>query len=360
MSVPKAASRAAVRVFARLSSVFCASHDAVALPAMMIRRGYANTSHAMDLSSSDVSYNQVGFMFPGQGAQRVGMAASLCDEVVEAKHLFEIASDIIGYDLLAKCINGPKEDLDRTAIAQTAIFVSSMAALEKLKRDDLHAYSLCTVTMGLSLGEYSALCFAGAFSFEDGVKLTQARGEAMQVAADACESGMVAVTGLDISGVEAICKAAEAKTGIPISIGNYLMDGSYAVSGAMSACRAVIEIAPSMGARDAVQLNVAGAFHTDLMEPAVIHLKKALDLVTIRSPRIPVISNVSAAPHGDPELIRKALLKQVTTPVQWENTIKAMIGAPEFQTCYEIGPGSVCKGIVKRHNRRVSVVSLSC
>jgi [acyl-carrier-protein] S-malonyltransferase len=133
------------------------------------------------------------------------MAGALCDELPAAKALFDKASGILGYDLLEKCKNGPKEELDSTVVAQTAIFVSSMAALEKLKATDPAAVESCTVAMGLSLGEYTALCFAGAFSFEDGVKLTKARGEAMQAAADASSSGMVAVIGLDIATVEKIC-----------------------------------------------------------------------------------------------------------------------------------------------------------
>jgi len=225
------------------------------------------------MSGAPISY-KCGFMFPGQGAQAVGMAGPLCAELPAAQALFDKASAILGYDLLAKCVNGPKEELDSTVVSQPAIFVSSMAALEKLKAEDPAAVEACTVTMGLSLGEYTALCFAGAFSFEDGVKLTKARGEAMQAAADASSSGMVAVIGLDIATVEKVCAEATAKTGKPIAIANYLVDGNYAVSGAKEACVAVQEIAPTMGARMAVPLSVAGAFHTDFMAPAVDRLKK--------------------------------------------------------------------------------------
>jgi len=172
-----------------------------------------------------------GFMFPGQGAQTVGMAGPLCEELPAAKDLFDLASDILGYDLLAKCVDGPKEELDSTAIAQPAMFVTSMAAVEKLRADSPAALASCTVAMGLSLGEYSALCFAGAFSFEDGVKLTKARGEAMQAAADATQSGMVAVVGLDIPGTEKLCAAAAAKSGQSVEIANFLGSGNYAVSG---------------------------------------------------------------------------------------------------------------------------------
>lgn len=181
-----------------------------------------------------------------------------------------------------------------------------------------------------SVGEYTALCFAGAFSFEDGVKLTKARGEAMQAAADASSSGMVAVIGLNIDQTNEVCAAATAKTGKPIAIANYLVDGNYAVSGAKEACAAVVELAPTMGARMAVPLAVAGAFHTSFMEPAVDRLKKVLAEVEIKAPRLPVISNVDAKPHYDPDEIREILAKQVTNPVQWETIITAMVKAPEF------------------------------
>jgi len=311
----------------------------------------------LKMMSSAISY-KVGFMFPGQGAQAVGMAGALCDELPEAKALFDKASGILGYDLLDKCKNGPKEQLDSTVIAQTAIFVSSMAALEKLKKDDPAAIDSCTVAMGLSLGEYSALCFAGAFSFEDGVKLTKARGEAMQAAADANKSGMVAIIGLDVATVETICTEAAAKSGKPIQIANYLVDGNYAISGALEACEASKEIATAKGARMAVPLAVAGAFHTNFMEPAVERLKKVLAEVDIKSPRIPVISNVDAKPHYDPNEIREILAKQVTNPVQWETIITTMVKSPEFEKSYELGPGTVCRGIVKRFGKKLEVVNV--
>lgn len=310
------------------------------------------------LSMSAVSY-KTGVMFPGQGAQAVGMAGPLCAELPEAKALFDKASEILGYDLLKVCVEGPKEKLDSTVVAQVAIFVSSMAALEKLKKDDPAAIESCTVTMGLSLGEYTALCFAGAFSFEDGVKLTKVRGEAMQAAADASKSGMVAIVGLDIATVNAICAEATKKSGKPIAIANYLVDGNYAVSGAIEACDAAREVAPAMGARMAVPLAVAGAFHTDFMQPAVPTLEKALASVTINTPRIPVISNVDAKPHTDAASIRATLAKQVTNPVQWETIVSTMVKDPEFTKAYEVGPGTVCRGIVKRFGKKLEVINVS-
>jgi [acyl-carrier-protein] S-malonyltransferase len=301
---------------------------------------------------------KVGFMFPGQGAQTVGMAKSLTAEVPSAKKLFDDASGILGYDLLQKCINGPKEELDSTVISQPAIFVSSMAALEKLKIDDPTAIESATVAMGLSLGEYSALCFAGAFSFEDGVRLTKARGEAMQAASNAANSGMVAIVGLDVAAVQKLCDAAVAQSGKPISIANYLVDGNYAISGAKEACEAAQSLAKSFGCRMAVPLAVAGAFHTSFMQPAVPPLEKILAQVQIHRPRIPVISNVDAKPHFEQNDIRQTLAKQVTNPVQWETIMTNMLQSPSFIKSYEIGPGTVCRGIVKRFGKKYEVVNV--
>merc|ERR1719277_1238856 len=172
----------------------------------------------------------------------------MCKELVEecppAKELFNEASEILGYDLLDRCVNGPKELLDTTAVSQPAIFVSSMAAVEKLKQDEGEsAVEKATVAMGLSLGEYSALCFAGALDFEDGVKITKARGEAMQAAADAVESGMVSVIGLDSEKTEELCKKASADSGKKVQIANYLCKGNYTVSGDKEACAKLAEIA---------------------------------------------------------------------------------------------------------------------
>jgi [acyl-carrier-protein] S-malonyltransferase len=329
------------------------------------------------------------FMFPGQGAQTVGMAGPLCEELPAAKDLFDRASIILGYDLLAQCVDGPKTELDSTVIAQPAMFVASMAAVEKLRVKSPEALASCSVTMGLSLGEYSALCFAGAFSFEDGVRLTKARGEAMQAAADATPSGMVAVVGLDVPGTEKLCVAAAHKTGQTVEIANYLVNGNYAVSGTFQhphpctrlhslifthtllyifslifssggkeACGAVMELASEYGARRAVPLSVAGAFHTHYMAPAVAPLEAALRQVVISPPRIPVISNVDARPHSDPDDIRATLAMQVTSPVRWESIITAMVKAEAFVECYELGPGTVCRGIVKRFGKKLKVHSI--
>ena len=296
---------AAIMLSARFASAF--------VPA--VRSSSRRFSSAMFASDNDFDDFQAttAFMFPGQGAQYVGMCAELVKQVPKAKELFDEASEILGYDLLQVCVDGPKEKLDSTVVSQPAIFVASMAAVEKLRQEaGQDAIDAATCAMGLSLGEYSALCFADAISFADGVKITKARGEAMQSASDAVDSGMVSVIGLDKEKVAELCAAASEKSGKTIQIANFLCSGNYAVSGATEACAVVSEIAkPEFKARMTVKLAVAGAFHTDFMKPAVSALEEVLAGVEIKKPRIPVISNVDAKPHSDPATIKKLLATQV-------------------------------------------------
>lgn len=296
--------------------------------------------------------SKVTFMFPGQGAQFVGMCGELTETVPAAAALFAKASDILGYDLLDRCKNGPKDVLDSTEVSQPAIFVASMAAVEKLRQESgQEAVDAATCAMGLSLGEYSALCFADAISFEDGVKITKARGEAMQAASDAVESGMVSVIGLGKDKVAELCEVASEKSGESVKIANYLCNGNYAVSGSLKACDVVAEIAkPEFKARMTVKLAVAGAFHTEFMQPAVAALEGVLADAEIKKPRIPVISNVDAKPHSDPDVIKKLLATQVTSPVLWENTMNSVL-EKGFEQAFELGPGKVTAGILKRFSK---------
>lgn len=320
-------------------------------------------SRSVPLFASDNDFadfsSKLAFMFPGQGAQFVGMCGDLCKEVPAAKALFDEASEVLGYDLLAVCTEGPKEKLDSTEVSQPAIFVASMAAVEKLKQEQgQEALDAATCAMGLSLGEYSALCFAGAISFADCVKITKVRGEAMQAASDAVDSGMVSVIGLDKEKVGELCKMASEKSSEEIQIANYLCNGNYAVSGSSKACDVVAEIAkPEFKARMTVKLAVAGAFHTDFMAPAVSALEDVLADVEINKPRIPVISNVDAKPHSDPETIKKLLATQVTSPVLWENTMDSVLGK-DFEEAYELGPGKVTAGILKRFSKKAKCTNV--
>ena len=315
------------------------------------RRALSSRAHAFDAKNMA--------LFPGQGAQYVGMGAEIAEELPAAKALFDTASEILGYDLLATCA-GPKEKLDTTAVSQPAIFVASMAAVEKLRSEaGGAAVDGITAAMGLSLGEYSALCFAGALSFEDGVRITKVRGEAMQAAADLVDSSMVSVIGLDEAKCTALCEAASADSKGSVRMANLLCKGNYAVSGDTDACAKLMEIAkPDFGARMTIKLAVAGAFHTDLMAPAVGALEAALEAADISAPRIPVISNVNALPHTDPAAIKAQLAKQVTAPVLWEKSFLSAI-ASGYELGYELGPGKVIAGIAKRIDKTAVVEAVS-
>lgn len=288
------------------------------------------------------------FLFPGQGAQFVGMGRTATEKYPSAKALFASASEILGYDLLQLCLEGPKEKLDLTAMSQPAIYVASMAALEMLKIEQPEVVAAAEWTAGLSLGEYTALTFAGALRFEDGVRLVQKRGAAMQAAADATPSGMVGILMLDRPQVEAIC--AEARQAGALWVANYLCPGNTILSGSKAACAKATEIAEAAGAKTA-QLAVAGAFHTEIMKPADEALAQALADVAMVAPRIPVFSNVDAQTHSDPAEIRRLLVQQVLAPVLWEDCVRALLAAGA-EKMYEIGPGKVLKGLLKRIDRK--------
>ncbi|KAG8371524.1 hypothetical protein BUALT_Bualt13G0096600 [Buddleja alternifolia] len=268
---------------------------------------------------------------------------------------------LLRFDLLDICINGPKEKLDSTVLSQPAIYVTSLAAVEVLRARDggQQIIDSVDITCGLSLGEYTALAFAGAFSFEDGLKLVKLRGEAMQDAADAAKSAMVSIIGLDSTKVQQLCDAAneEVDEANKVQIANFLCTGNYAVSGGLKGIEAVEAKAKSFKARMTVRLAVAGAFHTSFMEPAVSRLESALALTEIRSPRIPVISNVDAEPHADPDTIKKILARQVTSPVQWETTVKTLL-SKGLKKSYELGPGKVIAGIVKRMDKGAAIENI--
>ena len=299
--------------------------------------------------SSAVSPN-IAFLFPGQGAQSVGMGATVCAQVPAARALFDRASPVVGYDLYKLCTEGPATKLDATDHSQPALFVASLAALEQLKRDSPEVVEKCSAAAGLSLGEYTALVFAGAMDFETGLAIVQERGRAMQAAADAVPSGMVSILGLDREKVEAVCN--ECRGGELLEIANLLCPGNIVVSGGKEACRMVMDAAVAAGAMKTIPLPVAGAFHTKLMEPAVARLRAALADVTLQKPRIPVISNVDARPHDDPDEIRELLIRQVCSQVRWEDSMRYLLDTAEITQFYEIGPGRVLAGLLKRIARR--------
>lgn len=288
------------------------------------------------------------FLFPGQGAQYVGMAASLCESLPAARALFDRAAEVLGYDLLAVCRDGPKERLDSTAVSQPALYVASLAALEALRQSEPDTPGEVVASAGLSLGEYTALTFAEAMRFEDGLRLVQKRGEAMQAASDLRASGMVSILGLDQARVEELVQQASA-AGL-LRLANFLCPGNLVVSGDRAACDEVERLAEAAGART-IRLAVAGAFHTPIMQPAVETLTQALAGVDLSAPRLPVWANVTARPYSDAAEIRPSLARQVVEPVRWEATMRGLLDSG-VEVFYEIGPGRVLAGLLKRVQRR--------
>lgn len=294
------------------------------------------------------------FLFPGQGAQVVGMGRQLVEKSPAARGLFDQAREILGYDLAKLCFEGPASELDRTDISQPAIFVTSLAALEGLKAESPEIVAGCELAAGLSLGEYTALVFAGVMSFADGLRVVQRRGQAMQAASEATPSGMVSLLLLDRDKVAAICHEASAVG--TLRIANYLCPGNIVLSGTKPACQQAAVLAEAAGGK-VVHLTVAGAFHTEIMKPADEKLAEALAGVKLQAPRVPVYSNVDARPHSDPQEIGGLLVQQVVSPVLWEDSVRNMLsaGADRF---HEIGPGKVLRGLLKRIDRKVDCQSV--
>ncbi len=298
------------------------------------------------------------FLFPGQGAQFVGMGRQLVETTPQARQLFDEANAIVGYDLLKVCLEGPAEKLDSTVYSQPALFVTSLAALEWLKVNKPDVASDCQAAAGLSLGEYTALVFAGVMSFDDGLRVVQERGRAMQDAADAVPSGMVSILGMDRDKIEQLCGEIR-QPGEVLQIANLLCPGNIVVSGHKSACERIAEAATKAGAMKTIPLAVAGAFHTSLMQSAVERLAKVLASVKLVPPRISVISNVDATAHDDPEAIRNLLTQQVVSPVRWEDSQRKLL-AHGHTPYWEVGPGRVLRGLLKRIDRKAEADGVEC
>jgi [acyl-carrier-protein] S-malonyltransferase len=300
---------------------------------------------------------KIAFLFPGQGAQVVGMGKGLYDSLPAAKALFDRANEALGIDLKGLCFEGPAEALEATDISQPAIYVASLAALEALRAESPEVVEACEGAAGLSLGEYTALVFAGALDFEAGLKTVRKRGEAMQAASDASPSGMASFLGLDETKVDEVC-AAVAPHG-RLWKANFLGPGNIVVSGDKTAIEAAGPIATEAGAMKVIPLAVAGAFHTPLMKPADDQLAAVLEAATISPLRVPVYSNVTAEPHtGKREDLIRSLADQVTKPVRWEPSVRRML-ADGFDTFYEIGPGRVLAGLLKRIDRKAPVTNVA-
>jgi [acyl-carrier-protein] S-malonyltransferase len=279
------------------------------------------------------------------------MGKRLAESLPAVRKLYDRASEVLGYDLAKLCFQGPAEDLDSTVISQPALFVTSLAALESLRSESPDVVLSCEAAAGLSLGEYTAMVFAGVLDFASGLSLVQQRGAAMQDAADATPSGMVTILGLERVQVEKLCQ--QARQGEVLQIANLLCPGTIVISGTNGACERAAAMALTMGAMKAVPVAVAGAFHTPIMRPADRRLAEALAGVVLQKPRMPVVSNVDARPHDDPEEIRQLLVQQILQPVRWEESMRYLLDQG-FDQFYEVGPGRVLRGLLRRVDRKVS------
>lgn len=285
------------------------------------------------------------FVFPGQGAQFVGMGKDLYDNNPEAKAMFDKANEILGFNITDIMFNGTDEELKQTKVTQPAIFLHSVILAKTLGADFTP-----DMVAGHSLGEFSALVAAGALTFEDGLRLVSARAHAMQKACELKPSTMAAVLALPDEKVEAIC----AETPGVVVCANYNCPGQIVISGEIEAIDAACEKALAAGAKRALKLKVGGAFHSPCMEPARAELAEAIENTTVSTPVCPVYQNVDAKPHTNPAEIKANLVAQLTAPVRWTQTVKNMIadGATEF---VELGPGKVLQGLVLKIDRGMTV-----
>jgi [acyl-carrier-protein] S-malonyltransferase len=288
------------------------------------------------------------YVFPGQGAQFVGMGKDLYERFPQAKELFEKANEILGFRITDLMFSGTDEDLRQTKVTQPAIFLHSVI-LAKMLGPDFNP----DMTAGHSLGEFSALVAAEALSFENGLKLVSQRAMAMQKACELQPSTMAAILGLEDEVVEKVCHEIAAVV-VPA---NYNSPGQIVISGSIEGIDQAIEKLTAAGAKRALKLPVGGAFHSPIMEPARLDLEIAIDLAVISKPRCPVYQNVTAKPTTDPAIIRENIKKQLTAPVKWTQTVKNMLadGASQF---YEVGPGTVLQGLIKKVDRAVAAESV--
>jgi [acyl-carrier-protein] S-malonyltransferase len=315
--------------------------------------------------------SKTALLFAGQGAQTVGMGKDLAEKFPTAKVWFDRANAALGYDLAAICFSGPEAELTKTENAQPGIFLVSWVCFQLLK-EQVHSpqspvpshgaagvtgdWGLGTLDFqaaaGLSLGEFTALTAAGAMSFEDGLKVVRQRGRFMQEACDATRGGMAAIVGLDEARTHEVCAE------VGVTLANLNCPGQIVISGEVEKIAKAVELAKARGAKRAIPLPVAGAYHSPLMAGAQPKLRAALAKINIESPAVPVISNVHALPHGIPSGIRERLVEQITSSVLWEQSMRTLL-AQDFTRFIELGPGTALSGFMKRIDKSAQMLNVA-
>jgi [acyl-carrier-protein] S-malonyltransferase len=289
-------------------------------------------------------------LFAGQGAQVVGMGKGLAEQFPTARAGFDRANAVLGYDLAGICFNGPEVELTKTENAQPGIYLVSWVALQLLRERvpglQFHA------TAGLSLGEFTALAAAGAMSFEDGLKVVRQRGRFMQEACEVTKGGMAAIIGLDEAPTREVCAEAG------VTLANLNCPGQIVISGEADRIAKACELAKAKGAKRALPLPVAGAYHSPLMASAQPKLDAALAAISLNAPTVPVMANVNAHPHGAPADIRKRLVEQVTGSVLWEASMRHLL-AQGFTRFIELGPGAALSGFMKRIDKNAEMLNVA-
>lgn len=289
------------------------------------------------------------YIFPGQGAQYVGMGKELYESSPEAKEVFDKAGEILKFDLTKLCFEGPEEELTLTSNSQVAILVHSLAALKALEQKPVREYEP-KFALGLSLGEYTALVASGCLTFEDGVRLVRKRGQFMEKASIKNPGTMACIIGIELAEVEKLTK------GFGCEIANLNCPGQVVISGSSSSVELAASMARDKGAKRAIMLEVSGAFHSSLMDPAREKLEKEISSVTFNPPNFPVISNVTARAAANPEEIKENLIKQVNSKTLWEDSVK-YVASQGIKTYLEIGPGTVLKGLLRRIDKTLNVIN---
>jgi len=294
--------------------------------------------------------SKTALLFAGQGAQVVGMGRDLAQNYPGAQEWFDRADELLGYDLAAVCFNGPEPELTKTENAQPGIYLVSWIAFQLLK-ERLPGLTF-SATAGLSLGEFTALAAAGVMSFEDGLRVVRERGKFMQEACDATKGGMAAIIGLEEAPTREVCSEAG------VDLANLNCPGQIVISGATEKITKACDLARAKGAKRALPLPVAGAYHSRLMASAQPKLESVLAKVAFSEQIVPVISNVTARPHGQPDEVREKLVAQVTSSVRWEESMRYLL-AQGFTRFIELGPGTALSGFMKRIDKNAQMQNVS-